>query len=172
MKHSVTTILLSVNGNICTEGDNTGSKSLYGPCFTLISGCHIVVLPSKSHKVRYIETWRKMFFCHYQTYCLPQDDTSLKSDGGIILTVKNRRTRRKTTSYTTNTTWIDPGANPSLRGERPATDDLNHGPARHNIIDSRKCGLVWRRKVGQNEYILPYACTVWSFKNWSYQCHI
>jgi hypothetical protein len=36
----------------------------------------------------------------------------------------NRRTRRKTcpsaTLSTTNPTWIDPGANPGLRGERPA----------------------------------------------------
>jgi hypothetical protein len=26
---------------------------------------------------------------------------------------------------TTNPTWIDPGANPGLRGEMPATDDLS-----------------------------------------------
>jgi hypothetical protein len=48
-----------------------------------------------------------------------------------ILTGKNRRTRRKTcpsvTLSTTNPTWIDPGANPGLRGERPATNDLSHG---------------------------------------------
>jgi hypothetical protein len=30
---------------------------------------------------------------------------------------------------TTNPTWIDPGANPGLRGERPATNDLSHGTA-------------------------------------------
>jgi hypothetical protein len=58
---------------------------------------------------------------------------SLESDGGMILTGENRRTRRKTcpsaTFYTTNPTWIDPGANPVLRGERPATKDLNHGTA-------------------------------------------
>jgi hypothetical protein len=33
------------------------------------------------------------------------------------------------TLSTTNPTWIDPGANPGLRGERPATDDLSHGTA-------------------------------------------
>jgi hypothetical protein len=47
-----------------------------------------------------------------------------------ILTGENRRTRRKTwpsaTLSTTNSTWIDPGANPGLRGERPATNDLSH----------------------------------------------
>jgi hypothetical protein len=33
------------------------------------------------------------------------------------------------TLSTTNPTWIDPGANPSLRGERPATNRLSHGTA-------------------------------------------
>jgi hypothetical protein len=50
-----------------------------------------------------------------------------------ILTGENRRTRRKicpsATLSTTNPTWIDPGANPGLRGERPATNDLSHGTA-------------------------------------------
>jgi hypothetical protein len=59
---------------------------------------------------------------------------SLESDGGMILTGETRRTRRKTCPNaalsTTNPTWIDPGANPGLRGERPATDDLSHGTAR------------------------------------------
>jgi hypothetical protein len=61
------------------------------------------------------------------------DDMSLKSDGGMILTGENRWTRWKTcpsaTLSTTNPTWIDPGANPDLRGERPATNDLSHGTA-------------------------------------------
>jgi hypothetical protein len=33
------------------------------------------------------------------------------------------------TLSTTNPTWIDPGANPGLRGERPATNRLSHGTA-------------------------------------------
>jgi hypothetical protein len=45
-----------------------------------------------------------------------------------ILTGRNRRTRRKTcpsvTLSTTNPTWIDTGANPVLRVERPATKNL------------------------------------------------
>jgi hypothetical protein len=57
---------------------------------------------------------------------------SLESDGGMIVTGENRRTRRKSspsaTLPTTNPAWIDPGANPVLRGERPATNDLSHGP--------------------------------------------
>jgi hypothetical protein len=44
---------------------------------------------------------------------------------------ENRRTRRKTcpssTLSITNPTWIDPGANLGLHGERPATNDLSHG---------------------------------------------
>jgi hypothetical protein len=48
----------------------------------------------------------------------------------MILTGENRRTRRKTchsaTLSTTNPTWIDPGANPGLRGERPAINHLSH----------------------------------------------
>jgi hypothetical protein len=34
-----------------------------------------------------------------------------------------------TTLSTTNPIWIDPGANPGLRGERPVTNDLSHGTA-------------------------------------------
>jgi hypothetical protein len=56
---------------------------------------------------------------------------SLESDGGKILTGGNQRTRRKAcpsaTLSTTNPIWIDPDANPGLRGERPATNDLSHG---------------------------------------------
>jgi hypothetical protein len=50
-----------------------------------------------------------------------------------VLTGENRRTRRKScpsaTLSSTNPTWIDPGANAGLRGERPATNDLSHGTA-------------------------------------------
>jgi hypothetical protein len=55
---------------------------------------------------------------------------SLESDGGMILTGEDGRTRRKTCSNatlsTTNPTWIDLGANPCLRGEKPATNCLSH----------------------------------------------
>jgi hypothetical protein len=63
----------------------------------------------------------------------PLNDMSFESDGGMILTGENRRTRRKTcpsvTLSTTNPTWIDPGTNPGFCGDRPATNDLNHGMA-------------------------------------------
>jgi hypothetical protein len=49
------------------------------------------------------------------------------------LTGENRSTRGKTcpsaTLSTTNPTWIDPGSNPGLRGERPGTNRLSHGTA-------------------------------------------
>jgi hypothetical protein len=54
-----------------------------------------------------------------------------------ILTGENRRIRRKTcpsaTLSTTNPAWIDPGANPGLSDERPATNDLSHGTAGPDI---------------------------------------
>jgi hypothetical protein len=52
----------------------------------------------------------------------------------MILAEENRRTRRKTCPSAnlsiTNPIWIDPGTNPGLRSERPATNDLSHGKAR------------------------------------------
>jgi hypothetical protein len=58
---------------------------------------------------------------------------SMKNDGGIIMTGENRRTQRKTCRSailsTTNPTWTEPGANPGIRGERPATNRLSHGTA-------------------------------------------
>jgi hypothetical protein len=50
------------------------------------------------------------------------------------MTGENRRTWRKTcpsaTLPTTNSTWIDPGANLGLRGERLAPNRLSHGTAK------------------------------------------
>jgi hypothetical protein len=49
------------------------------------------------------------------------------------LTGENRKTRSKTcpsaTLSITNPTWIDRGAKPGLRGEKPETNDLSHGTA-------------------------------------------
>jgi hypothetical protein len=61
----------------------------------------------------------------------------LESNGGMILTGENRRTRRKNcpsaTLSTTNPTWIDLGANPGLCGERPATN-LRNGVTTTDIL--------------------------------------
>jgi hypothetical protein len=53
------------------------------------------------------------------------------------LSGENRSTRGKTcpsaTSSTKNPTWTDPGSNPSLRGEKPATNRLSHGTALQGV---------------------------------------
>jgi hypothetical protein len=47
------------------------------------------------------------------------------------LTGENRQLGEKpvpsATLSTTNLTWTDPGSDPGLRGERPATNRLSHG---------------------------------------------
>jgi hypothetical protein len=52
------------------------------------------------------------------------------------LTGENRCTRGKTCPSaaltTTNPTWTDPGSNPGLRVERPATNCLSHGTAKED----------------------------------------
>jgi hypothetical protein len=49
------------------------------------------------------------------------------------VTGESRSTLGKTypsaTLSTTNSIWTDPGSNPGLRGERPATNGLSHGTA-------------------------------------------
>jgi hypothetical protein len=71
--------------------------------------------------------------------------THFPGDGGMILTGENRRTPRKTcpsaTLSTTNLTWIDLGANPCLRGEMPATNDLSHGTVTLRQLRTRNCSL-------------------------------
>jgi hypothetical protein len=62
---------------------------------------------------------------------------------------ENLRTRRKTCSSatlsTTNPTWIDPDANPGLRSETPATNDLSHGTTQVKVlqIEYTATGLNW-----------------------------
>jgi hypothetical protein len=43
---------------------------------------------------------------------------------------------------TTNPTWTDPGSNPGLRGERPATNRLSHGTALHYSCFYWKVNLI------------------------------
>jgi hypothetical protein len=50
------------------------------------------------------------------------------------------------TLSTTNLSWIDPGANPGLRGERPATNRLSHGTAILRIIIDKYLARK-RRKI-------------------------
>jgi hypothetical protein len=43
------------------------------------------------------------------------------------------KTRPSATLSSTNPTWTDPGSNPDLRGDRPATNRLSHGTALFRI---------------------------------------
>jgi hypothetical protein len=56
------------------------------------------------------------------------------------LTGENRSTRREKTCpgatlSTKNPTWTDPGSNPGLSGERPATNRLSHGTADYRVTN-------------------------------------
>jgi hypothetical protein len=82
--------------------------------------------------------------CHYRTHCSSLRWYELESDGGMTLAGVNRRIRRKTcpsaNMSTANPTWIDPGANPGLRVERPATNRLSLGTAlKFLVILNREC---------------------------------
>jgi hypothetical protein len=65
------------------------------------------------------------------------------------LTGENRSTRGKTCSSatlsTTNPAWTDPGSNPGLRGERPATNRLSLGTARGPTVTPT---LVYKQPYG------------------------
>jgi hypothetical protein len=65
------------------------------------------------------------------------------------LTGENRNTRGKTchsaTLSTTNPTWTDPGSNPRLRRERPATNGLRHGTANY-VTKYTTCSCLIRRQ--------------------------
>jgi hypothetical protein len=84
---------------------------------------------------------------------------SLESDGGIILTGENRRTRRKTcpsaTLSTTNPTWTDQGANPGLLGDRPATNDLSHGTVTTCVLHLLTCSLHFISKLEAAQSVSP-----------------
>jgi hypothetical protein len=57
------------------------------------------------------------------------------------LTGENRSTLGKpcpsASLSTTNPTWTDPGSNPGLRGERPASNRLSHGTAPMSSMQQR-----------------------------------
>jgi hypothetical protein len=65
------------------------------------------------------------------------------------LTGENRSTRGKAcpsaTLSTTNPIRNDPGSNPGLRGERPATDRLSHGPKKliqFHVMHTLRCAYI------------------------------
>jgi hypothetical protein len=72
------------------------------------------------------------------------------------LTGENRSTRGKTypsaTLSTTNPTWTDPGSNPGLCGERPATNRLSHDTAHLLNLGCHNTKHIKKDKVKQISY--------------------
>jgi hypothetical protein len=56
----------------------------------------------------------------------------------------SRKTCPIATLFTTNPTWTDPESNPSVRGERPATNRLSRGMAKLIYLDYVVSGLSRR----------------------------
>jgi hypothetical protein len=79
--------------------------------------------------------WEYVSNCvHQRSYCsYPRWYMSMKNHDEIILTGKNRRTRRKICTSailsTKNPTWTEPGAKPGLQVKRLATNRLSRGTA-------------------------------------------
>jgi len=91
----------------------------------------------------------------------------MESHGGMILTGENRKTRRETcpsaTLSTTNPTWTDPGANPGLSGERPATNRLSHGMAKlfisHTLIRNNETRHINIQQAREKPFLQSYVIT-------------
>jgi hypothetical protein len=66
-------------------------------------------------------------------------------------TGESRSTARKTCPsarlYTTNLTWTDPRSNLGLRGVRPATNCLSHGPLKNQHL------FMFLRKHKDKQYV-------------------
>jgi hypothetical protein len=129
----------------------------------------LVLRPSLIASVSSTTTGRffKFYFMgwHYVSELLPLADILviprwyMESDGGIILTGKNRRTWRKTcpsvTLSATNPTSIYPGTNPGLRGERPPTNRLSHGTAMGGNTMKTNSGIMCNISVAALSGNLP-----------------
>jgi hypothetical protein len=101
---------------------------------------HLVYWGNVKKRVFYLwDETTSLNCCHERTYCSSRSWYELQSDGGMmILTGESRRTLRKTCPSaifsTTNPTWIDPGANPGLRGERSVTNRLSRGMVQRRVL--------------------------------------
>jgi hypothetical protein len=90
----------------------------------------------------------------------------MENDGGMIPTGENRRTWRRTcpraTLSTTNPMWIDQGANPGLRGERPATNSLSHGTTQQTLTQDDRAGVEKLRSLSNwSQYYVHIHETTW-----------
>jgi hypothetical protein len=111
------------------------------------------------------------------------DDRWVWSNGGMMLTVGKRRTRRKTwpsaTLSNTNPKCTQTGVNPDLGGERQATNFLNHNRAQEQKYAKSIIRVQWtnytirKRKIFTNimthfwtlrpsTYLYNYPPTYWS----------
>jgi hypothetical protein len=88
----------------------------------------------------------------------------MESYGGIILTGKAEELEEKPVPVPLcppqKPTWIDLGANPVLRGERSATNDLSHGTAQITIFTtsfsiSFVISNIWLVKINSVKILIP-----------------
>jgi hypothetical protein len=82
----------------------------------------------------------------------------------------NRRTRRKpcpiATSYTTNSTWTDPGANQGLGGESSATNRLSHSTALYEYLSCLEKSSVqnkWQFVKSKRQHIYEDEKTLYRY---------
>jgi hypothetical protein len=68
-----------------------------------------------------------------------------------------RKTCPSATSPTTNPTWIDLGANPGLRGERPATNDLSHGTSQQGFYINHYITFTFYQYLRRSSGVLSTA---------------
>jgi hypothetical protein len=88
---------------------------------------------------------------------------SMDSNGGIILTGEKRRPLRKTCPSATSSIWTEPGANPGLRGERPANNRLSHGWWTQNLLNKV---MLAPTVVRIPHYATPSLCLALSQEVW------
>jgi hypothetical protein len=62
---------------------------------------------------------------------------------------------------TTNPTWLDPGANPVLRGERPTTNNLNHGTELSEVLTAFFTALMMEA-VRTSDTSVSFYETAWN----------
>jgi hypothetical protein len=86
---------------------------------------------------------------------------------GVKLTGENRSTREKTcpssSLSTTNPTWIDPGSNLGLRGERPATNRLSHGTTLVPVYQQAMCNIPKYMKLENKKITVDFVSVSLSY---------
>jgi hypothetical protein len=81
----------------------------------------------------------------------------MESHGGMMLTEENRITQKTLSHchFVHHKSRVNPGANPGLFGERPATKRLSHGTARDPVVsDSASYSGTPSSNVGKGLAVL------------------